>query len=151
MRFLQYACCQASWITFQLTSWLAANSQTADTPHRSPFGSPCGCEPLTLALQLARNAYPCELYRAHTVKPVRSPSSSPLGLQLTLGLLTSPSDHLSAHLVAVQTYTLELISINLFLIYAKNWLNNMGVRTGLLPQQGVQKWDLHSMGGGGQF
>jgi hypothetical protein len=44
----------------------------------------------------------------NTVKPVGSLFSSPLGLQLTLRLLTSPADHLSAHLVAVQPLTLAL-------------------------------------------
>ena len=43
MRALQSAYCQASRITFQLTSWLAAYTQTADNPRRSPFGSPYGC------------------------------------------------------------------------------------------------------------
>ena len=46
MRALQSACCQAGRITFQLTSWLAAYTQTADEPRRSPFGSPCGCAAL---------------------------------------------------------------------------------------------------------
>jgi hypothetical protein len=41
------------------------------------------------------------LNRVHTVKPVGSPFSSPLGLHFALRLLTSPSDHLSYHLVAV--------------------------------------------------
>ena len=36
----------------------------------------------------------------HAVKPVGSPFSSPLGLQLALRLLTSPADHLSALLKA---------------------------------------------------
>jgi hypothetical protein len=44
----------------------------------------------------------------HAVKPIGSPFSSPLGLQLALRLLTSPADHLLAHLVAVQTSTLVL-------------------------------------------
>jgi hypothetical protein len=42
-----------------------------------------------------------ELYNVHAVKLVGSLFSSPLGLQLTLRLLTSTTDHLSAHLVAV--------------------------------------------------
>jgi hypothetical protein len=35
-------CLQASWITFQLTSWLAAYILTADKPVGSPFSSPLG-------------------------------------------------------------------------------------------------------------
>ncbi len=44
---------------------------------------------------------------------------------------------------------IQVLKTKLFQIYAKNWLNNMGVRTGLQPQQGVQKSDLPSKGGGG--
>ena len=96
-------------------------------PVRSPFSSPhalqlalltsptdhlsadlAAVQPCTLALQLASKAYPLELYRVHAVKSIRSPFSSPLGLQLELRLLTSPTDHLSTHLVAVQTSTLLL-------------------------------------------
>ena len=45
--------------------------------------------------------------------------------------------------------SIQALKTKLFWIYAKNWLNNMGVRTGLPPQQGVQKWVLTSLGGGG--
>ncbi len=92
-------------------------------PVGSPFSSPLGLQ-LTLRLLTSPTdhlsahlaavqpstlgAYPCKLYRVHTVKPVGSPFSSPLGLQLTLRLLTSPADHLSAHLAAVQPSTLAL-------------------------------------------
>ncbi len=125
-------------------------------PVRSPFSSPHGLQlalltsptdhlsvdlaavqPCTLALQLASKAYPLELYRVHAVKSIRSPFSSPLGLQLELQtadkphrsplhspcgcadlntrdaasqgvypsrytscMLSSQSDHLSAHLLA---------------------------------------------------
>ena len=36
-----------------------------------------------------------------------------------------------------------------FCIYAKNWLNDMGVKTGLRPLQGVKKQVLPYLGRGG--
>jgi hypothetical protein len=62
----------------------------------------------TLELKQAKKTNPCKLYSMHAVKPIRSvkpvgsPFSSPLGLQLALRLLTSPAGHLSAHLEAIQ-------------------------------------------------
>jgi hypothetical protein len=91
---LQSAYCQASRITFQLSSWLAANTQTADKPHRSPFGSPCSCSALNtwgIPMQALQSAY-CQASRitfqltswlaANTQtadKPRRSPFSSSCG------------------------------------------------------------------------
>ena len=43
---------------------------------------------------------------------------------------------------------IQLLKTNIFWIYTKNWLKNMGVRSGLRPLQGVQKQGLPSMGGG---
>ena len=52
-------CCQADWITFQLTLWLAASCKCADEPLRQSRPD-------------------------HTaVKPIVSPFSSPIGLQPT--------------------------------------------------------------------
>ena len=44
--------------------------------------------------------------------------------------------------------SIQVLKTKLFWIYAKNWPNDMGVRTGPGPQQGVQKQDLPSVGGG---
>jgi hypothetical protein len=41
---LSHACCQAHWITFQLTFGLAAYIQTADKPLRPPFSSLFGLQ-----------------------------------------------------------------------------------------------------------
>jgi hypothetical protein len=62
-------CCQAHWITLQLTIQLAACCMCADEPFRPSRPD-------------------------HTaVKPIGTPISSPFGLQLTVNLLMSPSDH----------------------------------------------------------
>ena len=44
--------------------------------------------------------------------------------------------------------SIQVLKTKLFWIYAKNWPNDMGVRTGPRPRQGVQKQDLPSVGGG---
>ena len=59
-RALQRACCQAHRITFQLTSWLAAYTQTADKPHRSPFSSPCGCAALNTCIAASQKGIPTQ-------------------------------------------------------------------------------------------
>jgi hypothetical protein len=59
-RTLQSACCQARRITVQLTSWLAAYTQTADKPRRSPFGSPCGCAALDTRIAAGQKGIPTQ-------------------------------------------------------------------------------------------
>ena len=44
--------------------------------------------------------------------------------------------------------SIQLLKTNIFWLYTKNWLKNMGVRSGLQPQQGVPKQVLLYMGGG---
>jgi hypothetical protein len=100
MRDIHHECCQASRITFQLTSWLATCSQTADKPRRSPFGSPCSCAALNTCIAASQKGIPtralqsayCQASRitfqltswlaANTQtadKPRRSPFGSPCG------------------------------------------------------------------------
>jgi hypothetical protein len=58
MQALQSAYCHGSQITFQLTSWLAANTQTADKPSRSPFCSPCSCAALNTRIAAGQKRIP---------------------------------------------------------------------------------------------
>ncbi len=60
MRILQHACCQAHRITFQLTSWLADYTETADKPSRSPFSSPCGCAALDTRIAASLKCIPMQ-------------------------------------------------------------------------------------------
>ena len=44
-------------------------------------------------------------------------------------------------------WPIQPLKTNIFRIYRKNWLSNMGVKTGLWPQQGVQKMVFPLPGG----
>ena len=105
-------------LTENNTGWLKVYSKTADKPLRSPFSSPLGLQltfnrwqltfKLPLLGQLGLKACQENRHRKARLlayiltadKPLRSPFRSPLGLQPTIQLLTSPSHRLSAHLLA---------------------------------------------------
>ena len=108
----------SSPLGFQLTEnntgWLEVYLKTADKPLRSPFSSPMGLQltlygwqvtfklPLLGQLGLPGNRHRKAKFLNYILtadKPLRSPFSSPLGLQLTFSLLTCHLDRLSAHLL----------------------------------------------------
>jgi hypothetical protein len=100
MRALQSAYCQASQITFQLTSWLAAYTQTADKPRRSLFGSTCGYA-LNTRIAASQKGIPMQALQSAYCQASR------ITFQLTswLAAYTQTADkphRFSAHLAAVQ-------------------------------------------------